>query len=104
LKKNCKKPNVIDIGDFIMFGYENHSPLYINKSNGRIYAQEDTLTQRIDTIRLLRILDYYSLVEGFKRIQRHPRVIPFLEGKEKIMTRSLVSFLHLYSFSLKEGE
>jgi len=71
LNKNCKKPNVIDDGDYFMFGYESHPPLYINKSNGRIYGREGTLTQRIDSIRLLRILNHYGLVEGFLRIQHH---------------------------------
>jgi hypothetical protein len=95
LEKNVKKPNVIDNGDSFLFGYENHPPLSINKTNGRVYSKEDTLTQRIDTIRLLRILDYYSLVEGFKRIQRHPRkkTVPFLEeteGKEKKVEHSTI--------------
>jgi hypothetical protein len=88
LDKNVQKPNVIDIGDFFLFAYENHSPLYINKTTGRIYSKDDSLTQRIDSIRLLRILNFYHLVEGFKRFQKHPRnrTIPFLEeteGKEK---------------------
>jgi hypothetical protein len=86
IEKNVKKPNVIDNGDSFLFGYENHPPLFISKTNGRIYSKEDTLIQRIDTIRLLRILNYYGLVEGFKRIQKHPRnqTIPFLEETEKV--------------------
>ena len=35
IKKNVKKPNVIDIGDSFLFAYENHKPLSLRKSDGK---------------------------------------------------------------------
>jgi hypothetical protein len=112
LDKNVKKPNVIDDGDSFLFGYENHPLLIINKTNGRIYCKTDSITSRIDAIRLLRILNYYHLVEGFLRIQHHKRnqTVPFLEetrleGKNsRTYSVSGSSCIQLYSFisSLKK--
>ena len=73
LKVNVKKPNVIDIGDYFLFAYENYPPIYIKKENGLIYGKGLNFKENIEAIRILRQLNEFGLVEGFKRKQKHLR-------------------------------
>jgi len=77
LFKHCKKPNVVNMDSFLIYGYENHLPLFISKENGRLYSPtKPTYQSSLDAIRLLRILHEAAkedggLVEGFERWQRN---------------------------------
>lgn len=71
VQKNVQKPNIVDFQDYFLFQYGDKKPLFINKKDGRVYGQTDDIQERITAIRLLRILNSYGLVEGFRRIQYH---------------------------------
>ncbi|MCJ7630838.1 hypothetical protein MUP77_00325 [Candidatus Bathyarchaeota archaeon] len=84
LKMNVKKPNVIDIGDYFLFAYENYPPIYIKKDDGLIYGKGIDYKEKVEAVRILRQLHSFdnNLVEGFDRIQKHSRnlTVPFLEN------------------------
>jgi hypothetical protein len=75
--KNVQKPNVIDLGDRIAFAYGSMRPIFIMKSNGRLYGSMNDGLDNITAVRLLRELREY--VEGFRRIQYH-KTVQFIDS------------------------
>jgi hypothetical protein len=67
--ENCKKPNVVDIGEYLLYGYENHKPIYLSKITGRIYSMKPNKDASIDAFILLCILNKYKMVMDFRRWQ-----------------------------------
>lgn len=80
-KVNDKYPSVIDLGSHYGYQYCNKPSIFISKADGRIYGEKDDYLTRLQAIFCLQKLNKLGLVEGFKRIQKHPRnrTILFLE-------------------------
>jgi hypothetical protein len=82
---NDKYPSVVDFENYYIYQYCNKPPIYISQTDGRIYGEKDDHLTRLQAIFCLQKLNKFGLVEGFKRVQKHPRnqVVPFLEEVEK---------------------
>jgi hypothetical protein len=64
-------PTISENQTAISYKYDSKPPVYISKKDGRIYAERDNFKTRMTAIILLRILNKYDLVVGYKRKQKH---------------------------------
>lgn len=81
LQANVQDPNLIDLPQYIAYGYKGNDPIFINKEDGLLYGFNDDKKDRITAIRLLRILRKVGLVYSFKRFYlRKPRQEKLIVG------------------------
>ena len=65
--------NVFQIGNFLGYEYKKNNPVFISKSDGLLYAQDDSYNSCREAIILLQKLNKFGLVVDFERTQWHSR-------------------------------
>jgi hypothetical protein len=70
-RENSKDFTVEESEHFFEYEYKGKPRVYISKEDGRIYSLRYGKEESLQALILLSILNKFSLVEGYKRIQRH---------------------------------
>lgn len=66
-EEDYKKTLFGDSGEYYFFKYDTMPKLYILKSDGRIYTEQNNDIAKYEAFRLLRMLVKFGYVEGYKR-------------------------------------
>jgi hypothetical protein len=69
-KENAKSFDVGETTDHFWYEYKDRPRMYISKSNGKIMADKYGKMESYSALMMLRILNKWGLVEGFRRVQK----------------------------------
>jgi len=70
-KENAKSFQAGENASYFMYSYGNKPTVYFSKKDGRIYGEQNSRETRNQARIVLRILNKFGLVEGYKRLQNH---------------------------------
>jgi hypothetical protein len=69
-KENAKSFDVGETVHYFWYEYKNKPRIYISKSNGKIVAPKYGKMESYSALMMLKILNKWGLVIGFKRVQK----------------------------------
>lgn len=69
-----EKIKYFDNEEYIFYQYDNQPKLFILKSEGKIYSDENNNMAQLEAFRLLRALVKFGIVQGYHRVQQDKKV------------------------------
>ena len=69
--------------EFFIYQFEDREKIYISKRDGRLYSEVNNEHAQYQAFWIIRLLAKYGYVEGYKRIQRGKKRIPFIHNRGK---------------------